>query len=89
MRSHECSYCIKEKRAKNDRPKKKTSDNLENEYDRLVAGRIFVPPNIYEQAQGILAQIQALANKLGGFWDSLGIVNSYYITWDGSWRDRK
>lgn len=68
---------------------KKDLDNLDTEYDRLAGGRILVPEDTYNQLQNILTQEKALASKLGGFWDSLGTVTSYYITWDGNWRNRK
>lgn len=68
---------------------KKELDTLRAEYDRLAGGRLLVPPEVYYQLQNILAQEKILTEKLGGFWDSLGTVTSYYVTWDGNWKNRK
>ena len=63
-------------------------DNLETEYNKLAGGRLFVPQDTYNQLQNILSQEKAFASELGGFWGSLGTVTNYYVTWDGSWKDR-
>ncbi|MDO8716728.1 MAG: hypothetical protein Q7J73_07990 [Dehalococcoidales bacterium] len=67
---------------------KRQLDDLGKAYDNLAAGRVIVPANIYNQLQEILNQEKALSTKLGGFWQPLGLVSSYYVTWDGSWRNR-
>ncbi len=68
---------------------KKAFDTLDDEYDKLVGGRVIVPQDTYNRLQNMLTQEKALASELGGFWDSLGTVASYFITWDGNWRNRR
>ena len=63
-------------------------DTLYRRYDDIYYGVIAVP-NADGQLRQIIAQEKSLANKLGGFRGTLGVVDSYYITWDGNWRNQR
>lgn len=50
-------------------------------YDALRAGRQFVSPAEYDELKRLEKEIDELGNKLGGFWEPLGIVSEIKIYW--------
>jgi hypothetical protein len=50
-------------------------------YERQLGGRSYVPESEYHELNRQLSQLDSLANKLGGFYEPLGIVGIVKIYW--------
>ncbi len=48
---------------------------------RQLGGRLFVPEDEYRDLMRQLAELDALASRLGGFWEPLGVVCKVDIYW--------
>jgi hypothetical protein len=62
-------------------------EDIFDQYNQLAAGRDMVPEDVYNKLQSLKSQDEALANTLGCFWESLGTVTDFTITWNGNWNN--
>ena len=56
-------------------------DSKRDAYMRQLGGRLFVPEDEYRDLMRQLAELDALASHLGGFWEPLGVVSKIEIYW--------
>ncbi len=56
-------------------------DSKWDAYMRQLGGRLFVPEDEYRDLMRQLAELDALASHLGGFWEPLGVVSKIEIYW--------
>lgn len=63
--------------------KKELFDSKLNKYDAKLGGRTTVPQKEYEELNKMMHQLKQLDNELGGFWEPIGVVKDFKISWEG------